>query len=198
MAIAAASGSSTFTEPLCAGASMYIRSRDEQVVVERDDGQDRAEEDQPVAAPARRAAQKTYSFAQKPATNGMPPSDSRKSSIASASSGERCARPAIGVDAVRLLRPRHRLHDQERAHVAEEVGDQIEEHHRDAVRRHRREADQHVADVRDAGVGEQPLDVLLRDRHQVAGDDRDAGQRRRRRGTQSAAPRCPRPRGRAG
>ena len=43
------------------------------------------------------AAQKTYSLAQKPATNGMPPSDSRKSSIASASSGERWASPRNAV-----------------------------------------------------------------------------------------------------
>ena len=33
---------------------------------------------------------------------------------------------------------RHRLHHQEGAHVPEEVGDQVEEHHRDAVGARRR------------------------------------------------------------
>ena len=77
---------------------------------------------------------------------------------------------------LRALGLGHGFHHQECAHVSEEIGHQIEEHHGDAVGRDGGEPDQHVADVGHARVGQQPLDVLLRDRHQVAADDGDGGE----------------------
>ena len=59
----------------------------------------------------------------------------------------------------------------ERAHVHERVGGAVEEDRRDAAALAAgigREADKDVPGVGDRGVGQHPLDVVLRDRHQVA------------------------------
>ena len=159
--------------------------RDEQVVVERDDGEDGAEEDQAVHPAIDRREEHVEL--------GPEAGDERDAAERQQEDQHRereQRRPlreaAVGVDVVRLLRPRHGFDDEERAHVPEQVRHEIEEHHRDAAARQRREADQHVADVRDARVGEQALDVVLRDRHQVAGDDRHAGDRGERRASRRA------------
>ncbi len=73
------------------------------------------------------------------------------------------------------------LDHQEGAHVPEDVGHQVEEHHGRPGGGRGGQADQHVADVGDPGVREQPLGVLLGERHEVARDDGQGGQPRRHR-----------------
>ena len=69
----------------------------------------------------------------------------------------------------------HCHHDGERAHIHEGIHEKINGDSLEARVVARHQAEQDVADVRDGGIGEQPLDVRLADRGQVSERHRGHG-----------------------
>ena len=116
----------------------------------------------------------------KPAVAGIPASESIAIVSGQASSGRGRAEPGDGVDVVAvgrfaLARDDHR----ERGQVHQQVDDQVEDRRGDAEAARDDDAAHDVAGLRDRGVGEHPLQRGLRQRADVADDDRDRRERRR-------------------
>ena len=84
---------------------------------------------------------------------------------------------AVVVDlfGVAVRRPESSRDDAEGPEGGDEVGDQVEGHGDRRRAADREERDQDVAEVGDRGVGQQPLDVVLQQGEQVAGDHRGGG-----------------------
>ena len=154
---------------------MYMRTGQAQVVVDGHDAGEHADDGEHGCRPTRTAALKSANFAMKPAVPGMPASESMKS-VMQRGEARALAREAGEVVEASQSWPASRERHQhgERAEVHEDVGEQVEEHGAVAFGRAGDEADQQVAGVRDARVGEQALHVVLDHRHHVADDDRRA------------------------
>ena len=123
-----------------------------------------------------------YHLPMKPAVGGKPPSESRNTVIRPASAGPRL--PQAGKVAqlvVLVLRRAEQRHDAERAEVRDGVGQQVEQHRGLPGRRRRDDAEQQVAGVRDARIGEHPLDVGLHHADDRAEDHRRGGNHRQHR-----------------
>ena len=114
----------------------------------------------------------------KPAVAGMPASEKRQSVRTAEANGARRPSPASSPIGMRLRLVAVQGRDGgERAGVGDEVGEEVDDRRRERRPAEDDERDRDVAHVRDAGVGEQPLDVALRERHDVAErhrEDRDA------------------------
>ena len=105
----------------------------------------------------------------------MPASDTIASVIVAASSGERWFKPASAeMSSSSSCRITRQMTSERRQH-GEQITGQIIQHRRLPAGAQRRHAQQQITGVRDARIAEQPLQVALRKRAEVAVKNRDAG-----------------------
>ena len=120
-------------------------------------------------------------FVRKPANSGMPASEN-SATVSDRGQERRAVRHAaevrhlFGAGGVVVGDDRR-----EGGHVGDDVAGHVQQQRAgDGVgATERRDAHEHVADLADAGVGQQALDVVLLHRDQVPDDHRDGGDDRR-------------------
>ncbi len=124
-------------------------------------------------SPDATAALKSTNFATKPAVPGNAGEREREDRQQRGEARALAREAGEVVEAVAVAAGLGERHQHgEGAEVREDVDEQVEEDGAVALDRAGGEADQQVAGVRDARVGEQPLQVVLDHRHHVADDDR--------------------------